>query len=74
MVSKILKGYGHIAGINCGVCGENYMSIEATDDPEVIKLVCWCGASAKGPIDNPSIQAALGSCRIQDPTQGGGHP
>ncbi len=60
VTTKVLRGYSNLPGINCGICGMNYMYIEATDDPKMVKVRCWCGSSSKGPIDHPTIQAALG--------------
>ena len=55
----VLKGYSHI-GIHCGSCGENYIAIESTDDPQVVKLRCWCGSTCEGPREDPRITAVLG--------------
>lgn len=58
----VLKGYSHL-DITCEVCKENYIAIESTDDPDVVLLRCWCGATCKGPKSHPAIQKALGSKR-----------
>lgn len=60
----VLKGYSHL-DIPCGVCKENYIAIESTDDPEVVVLRCWCGATCEGPRDHAAINKALGSERAE---------
>lgn len=61
----VLRGYTNI-GVYCGICGEDYIAIESTGDPEVVKLRCWCGSTCMGPRDDSRIVAALGPVEPPD--------
>lgn len=59
MVLAVLQGYTY-GPISCGNCGSNYICIEETDDPAVVKLQCWEGHSAIAPRNHQQIKQALG--------------
>lgn len=60
-MTKVLRDYTEIPGLSCGVCGANHMLIEATDDPDVVALRCWCDSRCLAPVDDPSIRRVLGA-------------
>ncbi len=67
MALAVLQGYTY-GPINCGNCGGNYICIEETDDPAVVKLQCWEGHSATATRDHELIKQALGE-RVESVTQ-----
>jgi uncharacterized protein (DUF983 family) len=55
----VLKGYSHIQ-MACEECGDNYIAIESTDDPNIVRLRCWCASTCLVPRGHPPIKRALG--------------
>lgn len=56
---SVLQGYTY-GPINCGSCGSNYISIEETDEPDVVRLRCWSGCTTTAPRDHELVVKALG--------------
>lgn len=56
---SVLQGYTY-GPINCGNCGSNYICIEETNDPSIVKLRCWNGCACTAPRDHELVQRALG--------------
>lgn len=55
---EVLKGYS-LMRMTCEECGGNYIAIDSTDDPNVVKLRCWCGSTCLVPRMHPPIRQAL---------------
>lgn len=57
-MATVILGYRLWPGIACPHCGDGYGAIH-DDGGEKYQYVCWCGATARVPKDDPDLLAAL---------------
>lgn len=56
---KVIRGYGPVPEACCPYCKESHGAFEDDGDPETVKYLCWCGASARVRRDDPDLQKYL---------------